>query len=189
MNVTQPFKTAMHFVAEHPGKTALFAGGAAVAAVALAACGTPPRGVDQKANDYFNEFDSNHDSKLNTEFETKKERDVNNRVYMPPSYDQNGNQTTPGYYSGSNYHETRDITAFAKAADRAPNGNADGNADLDEAIKLLKTFDIGDVDKHGAVKQGTAGNNMLEGSEIKSFTSQFGVNVTRSDQRGSTFVF
>jgi len=54
---------------------------------------------------------------------------------------------------------------------------------------LLKSFDTGDVDKHGVIKQGTAGNNMLEGSEIKSFTQQFGVTVHRSDQSGSSVVF
>jgi len=189
MNIAKPFSTAIHFIAEHPGKSALIAGGTVVAGLALSACSTPPRGIDQKANDIFSEFDGNHDGKLNTEFEVKKERDVNNRTYISPTYDQNGRVLSPGYYSGSNYHETRDITAFAKAADRAPNGNVDGNADLTEAISLLKSFDTGDVDKHGVIKQGTAGNNMLEGSEIKSFTQQFGVTVHRSDQSGSSVVF
>lgn len=179
MNVIQPFKSAMTYAAHHPGRTAAMVGGLAIAGVALAACSTPPRGIDQKANDYFSEFDRNNDGKLNIEFETARERDVDTRVYIPPTYDGNGNQTSPGYYTGERYHETRDIKAFATAADRAPIGNGDGNADLQEAIALLKTFDTGDRDKNGAVKQGTAGNNVLEGSEIKAFNQQYGVNVTR----------
>ncbi len=148
----------------------LIAGGAvAVGGLALLA-GCTQQNQDKTseavAGDFIRRYDKNNDGKLNAEFETTRSVPQSQCVSW---VDTNNDGVGDSCAWFDSYNDNYSIAALANRADKTL-GNGDGVATQDEIAKVVREFDTGDPEGKG---KATAGDNIMQKPEIKSFNRSY----------------